>query len=246
MLQCCGGERAGRQAAVMAVLTAGLLVPRAVGAASAEALQSWWQGCVEAGVRALGDCAGRREQLALAQAQGRAERHEAELLLGKGTEPGPRYSDSEADPAGRPGRHAYYLGPLDGLDADLVLILEDGQPPRFDWLAMGSPSALPLPGLPWPSANGRWLFVVGAAVDGATASITLVQKVGARWSQQFRYQPPAGLHYSFLGWRSDAAAVRLAWRRGAAAACRPRSGQLQLRDGPYGWDFFPAPPTACR
>jgi hypothetical protein len=237
-----GGEQAGRRAAAMAALAAASLVPAAAVAASAAALQSWWQGCVEDG--ALAACAGRHERLALAQAPGRAERHGAELRLRNGSEPGPGYSDREADPAG-PGRHAYYLGSLDGLDADLVLILADGQAPQFDWLAAGSPSPLPLPALPSPSADGRWLLVVSAPDNGAQASITLVQKVGARWSQQFRYEPPAGLRYNFLGWRSDAAAVRLAWRREVATGCGPRQGLIQLRDGPYGWDFFPAPPAAC-
>ena len=129
----------------------------------------------------------------------------------------------------------------------LVLTLEDGQRPVFEWVAPGAQSALRLDALPWPAPGGRLMVVVAGADGEPGGSITLWQRAGNRWSQQFRYEPPGSVIYQFHNWRADGAALRLDWQRGATSGqrCQPRQGSLQLRDGPYGWDFVPAPPAAC-
>ncbi|MFD2452970.1 hypothetical protein [Ideonella paludis] len=57
------------------------------------------------------------------------------------------------------------------------------------------------------------------------------------------------MRLSFKGWRGDGGAVRMdwQWQRGGSP-CTPigaTAGQVQLRDGPYGWEITPELPLRC-
>jgi len=213
-------------------------------AISAEALQQWWRECGVAERPQLLQCAAAQEAQSLAADSKGAKRQRGELTLRNGAADLPRFINRSADDGGW--RQHFYLGSVDGLEAQLVLTLEDGRRPVFEWVSNGSQSALHLDALPWPAPGGRLMVVVAGAEGEPGGSITLWQRAGERWSQQFRYEPPGSVIYQFHSWRADGASLRLGWQRGSAGQpCQPRQGSLQLRDGPYGWDFTPAPPSAC-
>jgi hypothetical protein len=232
--------------ALAALILSGGLAPEGR-AANAEALHVWWQTCVSSSdqLPTLLRCAVEHEQQQLAVPGEPARRLGQELILHPATEQPLRFINRSAD--GGPARQHFYLGGLDGTDAHLVLTLEDGRPPRVELVPVGVQVSLQLDALPWPAPGGRLLAVVSGAEGQPGGSISLLQRSGTRWSQQFRYEPPASVIFSFKSWRADGASLRLDWQRGklAGKSCTPLSGSLQLRDGPYGWDFVPAPPVAC-
>lgn len=181
------------------------------------------------------DCLARLEAAALSGSGGTVRREGAELTLQFGQHPPARFVDQA------PVSHQY-LGRLDGVLLHLVRVGQPGRPSRW-WLVSESGQApLPVDAIPVAGPGGR-LFVV-AGGNG----LALYQRAGPRWSLQYRYEAAPGLSWAVRGWRADGAAVRLDWIwPDAPAACtgQPAQGQLQLRDGPYGWDLVPAAPRRC-
>lgn len=101
----------------------------------------------------------------------------------------------------------------------------------------------PLAGPPHLATEQRLLLAMPH--DGH--SLVLLQRSGEgpeeRWRQQFRFDPPPGLALAWQRWRQDGLAAHLQWRwQGPSARCQ-QQGRTQLREGPYGWELFPAPPS---
>jgi hypothetical protein len=140
----------------------------------------------------------------------------------------------------------FYLGPLAGTESLLVQLWSPGQPARY-LLLSGGMTALALEAPPWPAPSGRLLVTVAPATAGETGGVSLFNLAGNQWRRLYRFEPAAGLGFTFHGWRADSAALRLdwAWRAGLCGEHAAASGSTQLRDGPYGWDLFPALPTRC-
>jgi hypothetical protein len=123
--------------------------------------------------------------------------------------------------------------------------------PSYWVVAPGNPSPLPLAGRPWLAPQGRLALVVNDATAERAAgqSVDLWQRAGERWSRIFHYENDAGGHFEFVAWRTDSTAARLQWhaqsaQTGQTTTCQSTAAPVQLRDGPYGWDFVPAPPWA--
>jgi hypothetical protein len=159
-----------------------------------------------------------------------------------------------------PGAAPVLVGPLSPDNDSWLIALWPfkANRPRYALAYAGANNALHLAGLPWPAPHGR-LFVTlddtltsGAdtpAAPGQGHSVDLWQRSGARWSRLVHYEAGAGLTFSVKGWRADGAAVRLLWQAQPGECSRgplsATAGELQLRDGPYGWDFVPTPPAVC-
>jgi hypothetical protein len=148
----------------------------------------------------------------------------------------------------------------------VLLVEQRGQRPRFEMIHGATGPERPAqrwvtPSLPVPSPDGRWLLVVDDGQGHGAAVVALWQRMalsvtategGAaaaattlRWQQVWRYEPPAGVRYRFERWRPDGAALTLGWWHARARPGCPQEGTVQLRDGPYGWDLYPAAPPDC-
>lgn len=200
-------------------------------------------------------CLAAIEAVALKDAAGRVERNGPWLNLQTGSGP-VRFDDRRSvvvstTPVGATARN-YYLGTVEGSDAQLVMSLPPGAPlaaARYWLVGAAGPPVLGLDDLPWPAPGGRLLMVARPAGAGRTSTLALYLRVGTRWTQPYRFEAPNGLSYSFKGWRADGAAVRLEWAiTGPTKACADSGehGSIQLRDGPYGWDLVPPLPPTCR
>lgn len=222
-------------AAVWVACLLGTAAPPAQ-ANSSEALRAWWADCTasQAAVR----CAAARESTALIQAPGVASRLATRLQLNLGGSAPLQITDA-ADGS----RQHFLLGPLADTDAWLLALIEADRPARFLLVSSGNAQPLHLADLPWAAPGGRLLAVVDESPDQA-GNVALLQRAGKRWMQIFRYEPPAELRFQFKGWRADGAALKLGWQR-KPSPCKPSEGLIQLRDGPYGWDFVPALPASC-
>ncbi|MBQ0935403.1 hypothetical protein [Ideonella paludis] len=149
--------------------------------------------------------------------------------------------DALSDPA-HALRHVY-LGELGITDLQLVRTVGPAAPQALLLVAESGQPPMAADDVPWPAPGGRLVVVV------APRSVTLWLRTALRWTQAFRYEPPAGVRLSFKGWRGDGGAVRMdwQWQRGGSP-CTPigaTAGQVQLRDGPYGWEITPELPLRC-
>lgn len=174
------------------------------------------------------DCAERLESRALQAHADLARRESGQLSLS----PPPGAS------APRPPPNARWLGPL--ADSGLQLLVEWGPDQTALWrLAGDGAPPLPLPGPPWPAPGGRLLISVGMLAEDVPV-VVLLGRVESRWRVLLRQEAPPGGRLELVNWRADAAAARLLWFcRGAPALA------IQLRDGPYGWDWVPPLPSRC-
>ncbi|MEK8044882.1 hypothetical protein [Ideonella margarita] len=240
---------AGLAATSMAALSLGLSITKPAHAIGNEVLQAWWRDCLHGGSppSAPGpvplECLQIRETRALTEASGSVSRNAARLTVQRPDAPPVAFTDDSTS------RH-HFLGAVDELQASLVLQQLPEQPARV-WLVPAQGQPLKLDNLPVPAPGGRLLAVVGTgeaagsdAPGSATSRISLWQRAGARWSRQFSFSAPEGVQFQWRSWRADAAAARLDWQR--QGHCGPSQGSVQLRDGPYGWEFYPEPPAACR
>lgn len=219
--------RHGRRGAVAraAALAASWLVQPAA-ALTLEAVQ-------QCGAEAA--CLAQLEASALRDHPGAARREAGGLVLRFGAHPEARFAD-------QPPLTHRYLGRLDGLLLHVVRAEQPGQLPGWWLVGEGAQPPLKVAALPVGAPGGRH-FVVASG-----NAIALYQRSGTRWSLQYRFDAPAGLAWGVKGWRADAAAVRLEWlwpEGPRACAGQAAQGQLQLRDGPYGWDLVPQPPRPC-
>jgi hypothetical protein len=218
------GARGGRATARVAVF--GLFAAGPVAAITPDAIQ-----------HCGGDaaCLGQLEAAALRDSAGAVRREGAQLTLQFGLQAAARFVD-------QPPITNLYLGRLDGVLLHVVRAAQPGRP--ASWWLVGESGQAPLAvdALPVGGPGGRH-FVVAAG-----QALALYQRSAARWSLQYRYEAAPGLSWAVKSWRADAAAVRLEWiwpEAPAACAGQPAQGQLQLRDGPYGWDLVPEPPRRC-
>ncbi|HJV70670.1 hypothetical protein [Ideonella sp.] len=180
-------------------------------------------------------CLARLEATALRDSAGTARRDGRQLVLQFGLHPPSSFVDQP------PVTHLY-LGRLDGVLLHVVRAAQTGQPSR--WWLVGESGQAPLvvDALPVAAPGGRQFVVTSGN------SLSLYQRSGPRWSLQYRFDAAPGLVWGVKGWRADAAAVRLEWlwpEAPAACAGQAAQGQLQLRDGPYGWDLVPEAPRRC-
>lgn len=180
-------------------------------------------------------CLARLEAQALRESGGSVSREGQELVVQPGSRAPARFIDQP------PVTHRY-LGRLERLQLHAIRVEAPGQ--RAAWWLVGEAGQPPLKveALPVPGPLGRHFMVV----DGN--GLSLYQRSGARWSLAFRFDAAPGLSWAFKGWRADEAAVRLEWIWPEAATGCPgqaAQGQLQLRDGPYGWDLVPEAPHRC-
>ncbi len=182
-----------------------------------------------------GACLAQLEAAGLRDSAGAVRRDGGQLTLQFGLQAPTRFVDQA------PVSHLY-LGRLDGVLLHLVRAAQPGRPSR--WWLVGESGQAPLAVDALPVAGpGSRHFVVAAG-----HTLALYQRAGPRWSLQYRYEAAPGLSWLVKGWRADAAAVRLEWiwpEGPSACAGQAAQGQLQLRDGPYGWDLVPEPPRRC-
>lgn len=181
------------------------------------------------------------ESRALREHPGLARRDGATLWLTPPTGEPQRFDDG---PEGTP--RQFYLGPATGTDSPVVLTWARGQAPRYG-LAGGGAAPLMLDAPPWPAPGGRMLVTAALASADQPGSVSLFLRVGAQWRRLVRFEPASGLGFVVRGWRGDGAVVRLdwVWRAGTCGEHGVATGTTQLRDGPFGWDLFPPPPTSC-
>jgi hypothetical protein len=178
-------------------------------------------------------CLAQLEATALRGGAGTARRDGAQLVLQFGLHPPATFVDQP------PVTHLY-LGRLDGVLLHVVRAVQPGRPSR--WWLVGESGQAPLmvDALPVAAPGGRHLSPQGN-------SLALYQR-SARAGRCGTAGCPPGLSWAVRGWRADAAAVRLEWlwpEAPAACAGQAAQGQLQLRDGPYGWDLVPEAPRRC-
>lgn len=214
-------------AAARAAACGGLLA--AAAAAGAVTLESLQQCGADAA------CLAQLESAALRESAGTARREGALLVLRFGLHPEARFVD-------QPPLAHRYLGRLDGVLLHVVRASQPQQLPSYWLVGESAQPPLKVDALPVAGPGGRHFVVVSGN------EVALYQRSGARWSLQYRFDAPQGLSWAVKGWRSDAAAVRLEWLwpdGPAACAGQAAQGQLQLRDGPYGWDMVPLPPRRC-
>lgn len=180
-------------------------------------------------------CLGRLETAALRESSGAAKREGAQLTLQFGLHPASRFVD-------QPPQTHVYLGRLDGVLLHIVRVAAPSHPPAYWLVGESGQPPLRVDALPSGGPGGRHFVVASGHV------LALYQRSGPRWSLQYRFEAAPGLSWAVKSWREDGAAVRLEWIwPEASAACpgQPSQGSLQLRDGPYGWDFVPQPPRRC-
>lgn len=176
------------------------------------------------------------ELSALRQYPSLARRDGHHLLLTQAGKAEPWSLDDRSEP---PLSH-HYLGPLAGTELQLVARREGAQAARFLMVGPGAlGQALPAP--PWPAPGGLLMLVAEPGRSQQPGSLSLLGKVSGQWRQLWRFDAVGSLGFGFRAWRSDAASARLDW----ACADGSAAGSVQLRDGPHGWDFVPAPPS-CR
>lgn len=180
-------------------------------------------------------CLSRLESLALREGGGAVRREGAELIVPSGSQAPVRFVD-------QPPVVHQYLGRLEGLQLHAVRVASPGQ--RSAWWLVGDAGQPPLKvdALPSAGPGGRHFVVVSGN------ALSLYQRSGPRWSLVFRFDASSGLSWAVKGWRADEAAVRLEWiwpEAPSACAGQAAQGQLQLRDGPYGWDLVPEAPHRC-
>lgn len=173
------------------------------------------------------DCAERLEHRALQTHADLARRESGVLSLG------PSLQAGTPPPPG-----ARWLGPLGDSGLQLLVEFPSGQPPTYRLAGDGAPPST-LPGPAWPAPGDRLLISAGT-LAGGQPEVVLLGRVESRWRVLLRQEAPPGGQLSVVGWRGDAAAARLLWTCHGAPALA-----LQLRDGPYGWDWVPALPTRC-
>ena len=107
-------------------------------------------------------------------------------------------------------------------------------------VGLGAPP-LRLDAPPWLAPGERLMVSVSDLGPNAPpGGLRLLGRVDARWRVLLYQELPGGMGLQFQNWRSDGAAVRLQWH-----CVDGSSGAVQLRDGPYGWDFVPALPGRC-
>jgi len=190
------------------------------------------KGCL---AQAWAQCTANQEARALKAHAARARRDGAVLWLTLGPGHMPMRWDDDAT-----GAMAYrYLGPLAGTELHLVAQLGQGGTARFQPVGPGMAATVKLNAAPWPSPDGRLLAVAVAATTGQVGQLALWGRVGPQWRMLYSFDPDPGMGFEFKSWRTDGAALRLAWH------CPQQSGATQLRDGPYGWDLTPPPPAHC-
>lgn len=223
----------------------GLLL--AAGMASAAALEPaplWWAQCREAASPL--PCLAARE-VAVLSASARGQREGALLRLQAPERPSVDFLD------GPEGQYRA-VGPLDRHGTDWLIAQWPLLPPgvalqaadvHFTLAALASGQRLALDAPPWPAPDGHLMITVDQRAATEGSRIALLQRSGTRWSQVFRYDAPTGLQLSFRRWRTDSAALHLHWRRSARPDCPAAEGPIQLRDGPFGWDFVPPLPPPC-
>jgi hypothetical protein len=172
------------------------------------------------------ECAGRLEDRAMQVHADLARRESGTLRLS------PPLDASAPAPGTR------WLGPLGDSGLQLLAEFAPGQPAIYRLAGAGAPP-LALPGPAWPAPGGRLLISMGTPGTGP-AAVVLLGRVDTRWRVMMRQETTPGVQLSFVGWRSDAAAARLQW------TCRGKATRvIQLRDGPYGWDWVPPLPSDC-
>lgn len=171
------------------------------------------------------DCAERLEHRALQSHAELARRESGQLQLSPPT-----------DAARSPGTR--WLGPLGDSGLQLLVEFPPAQLPAYRLAGEGAPP-LALPGPAWPAPGGRLLISTGTLAEGQPV-VVLLGRVESRWRVLLRQEALPGGRLAFVGWRADGAAARLQWScRGTPALA------LQLRDGPYGWDWVPPLPSRC-
>lgn len=116
---------------------------------------------------------------------------------------------------------------------------------QFTLTSLASGQRLVLDAPPWPAPDGHLMVTVERRDAAEGSHLALLQRGGTRWSQVFRYDAPPGLQLDFRRWRADSAALHLHWHREARPGCPAAEGSIQLRDGPFGWDFVPTLPPPC-
>lgn len=218
----CLGTLFGFGAAAMAAL----LGPGSAAAVTADAI---------AHCGADSGCLSQLEATGIRESGGAVRRDGGQITLQFGLQPPARFSDEP------PVAHIY-VGRLDGILLHVVRATAPGKLPVWWLVGESGQQPLKVDALPNPAPGGRQ-FVVAAG-----NTLALYQRSGPRWSLQYRLEAPPGLGWAVKGWRPDAAAVRLEWiwpEAPSACAGQAAQGQLQLRDGPYGWDLVPQPPRRC-
>ncbi len=228
------------------LLTAGM----AMAASARDDAPQWWARCREAAVPLT--CLNAREVAALsaparAHRLGHGQREGALLRLQAPGRPSVDFLDG-------PEGHYRAVGPLDRAGTDWLIAQWPLLPPgvalqaadvQFTLASLASGQRLAVDAPPWPAPDGHLMITVVPGLPTEGSSLALLQRSGTRWSQVFRYDAPAGLQLSFRRWRADSAALHLRWQRAARPDCPASEGPIQLRDGPFGWDFVPPLPPPC-
>lgn len=166
-----------------------------------------------------------------------AGRYRGQLVLREGAVPGAPPGATQPRFAGRLARSNLWWLRLCGPTPN--------QPPlahalvSMDTTEVVTVSAAP----PQVAPDGHRLALIESPSATQGAALALWQQREGGWARTFHYTTPTGLALRLLRWRGDGAALFLTWERHDATAC---SGPVQLRDGPYGWDWVPGLPTgAC-
>lgn len=213
--------------------------------AQPDSLAQWWENCRWTD-DPQAECMQRQEHRALAAeahrpaGQARWTREGPVLLWNRPDRPTPfSFTDGDQD-------HYTLIGPLASTHTWLIAT-RSAQ--RSTLLLVDPERTQPLPlrlDAPPRIAPDRHLMVVVAKGDAyGPSTLTLLQHSETGWQIAFRFEAAAGVHLRFASWRKDSAAIHLQWTREAAKGCAVKQGKLQLRDGPYGWDFVPSIPRAC-
>lgn len=243
--------RTGARLAGIIVRASGLLLTAsAVAAPVLDAAPLWWAQCRETAVPLT--CLDAREVAALSaparpHRSGHGQREGALLRLRAPGRPSVDFLDG-------PEGHHRAIGPLDPTGTDWLIAQWPLLPPggalqaadvQFTLASLASGQRLTVDAPPWPAPDGHLMVTVAPGPPSEGDRLALLQRSGTRWSQVFRYDAPAGLQLSFRRWRADSAALHLHWQRAARPDCPAAEGAIQLRDGPFGWDFVPPLPPLC-
>lgn len=174
-------------------------------------------------------CAAELEVKALASGDGTVQRDGDVIKLPDGSS----LQDS-------PQRQFRWLGALGGSGLHLVLERPVDAPAGYRLVGLGAPP-LRLDAPPWLAPGERLMISVSDLGPAAPpGGLRLLGRVDARWRVLLYQELPGGMGLQFQSWRGDGAAVRLQWH-----CVDGSSGAVQLRDGPYGWDFVPPLPSRC-